>query len=140
MFVHSRLRAHLQCLVPGAVPIVLEEHRRAVENVRSCGAALPHGRMTGCGRRLLTLTAPEMAVVVGGLRALGANTAQSTHGVFTGRPGTLSHDYFVNLLPMDTVWKPTSEAADTKGATAAVAAWTKVMNLDRCDTRPVASR
>jgi len=54
---------------------------------------------------LLTLTAPEMTVLVGGLRALGANFGQSPHGVFTDRPGTLTNDFFVNLLDMDTEWK-----------------------------------
>ncbi|MCJ1887071.1 catalase/peroxidase HPI [Pseudomonas sp. LA21] len=62
--------------------------------------------------QLLTLTAPEMTVLVGGLRVLGANVGQSPHGVFTSRPGTLSNDFFVNLLDMGTVWKPTSSAND----------------------------
>ncbi len=56
--------------------------------------------------QLLTLTAPEMAVLVGGLRVLGANAGGSTHGVFTKRPGTLTNDFFVNLLDMGTVWTP----------------------------------
>jgi catalase-peroxidase len=55
---------------------------------------------------LLTLTAPEMTVLVGGMRALGANTGNTQHGVFTKRPGTLSTDFFVNLLDMRTAWKP----------------------------------
>ena len=59
--------------------------------------------------QLLTLTAPEMTVLVGGLRALNANHGQSEHGVFTDRPGTLTNDFFVNLLDMGTQWK---EAAD----------------------------
>ncbi len=54
---------------------------------------------------LLTLTAPEMTVLIGGLRALGANFGQSTHGVFTKRPETLTNDYFVNLLDMNTRWQ-----------------------------------
>jgi catalase-peroxidase len=54
---------------------------------------------------LLTLTVPEMTVLVGGLRALNANTGQAAHGVFTDRPGTLSNDFFVNLLDMATEWK-----------------------------------
>ncbi|MCO6510871.1 MAG: catalase/peroxidase HPI [Aridibacter famidurans] len=58
---------------------------------------------------LLSLTAPEMTVLVGGMRALGANHGGSKHGVFTDRPGTLSNDFFVNLLDMGTMWKPTSE-------------------------------
>jgi catalase-peroxidase len=59
--------------------------------------------------QLLTLTAPEMTVLVGGLRVLGANHGKSQHGVFTKRPETLSTDFFVNLLDMGTEWKPTSD-------------------------------
>ena len=62
--------------------------------------------------QLLTLTAPEMTVLVGGLRVLGANTGQSRHGVFTARPGVLTNDFFVNLLEMGTVWKAASESGD----------------------------
>ena len=62
--------------------------------------------------QLLTLTAPEMTVLVGGMRVLNANHGQSRHGVFTTRPGTLTNDFFVNLLDMRTVWKPISEAGD----------------------------
>jgi catalase-peroxidase len=62
--------------------------------------------------QLLTLTAPEMTVLVGGLRVLNANVGKSAHGVFTKRPETLSTDYFVNLLDMGTTWAPTSDAAD----------------------------
>ena len=63
--------------------------------------------------QLLTLTAPEMTVLIGGLRALNVNTDQSQHGVFTKRPGVLSNDFFVNLLDMGTVWTPTSEEEAT---------------------------
>ena len=56
--------------------------------------------------QLLRLTAPEMTVLVGGLRVLGANAGKSKHGVFTERPGTLTNDFFVNLLDMGTQWKP----------------------------------
>jgi catalase-peroxidase len=125
--------------------------------------------------QLLTLTAPEMTVLVGGLRVLGANTGGSKHGVLTQTPGALTNDFFVNLLDMGTVWKPTSETeqefegrdratgavkwtgtrvdlvfgsnselralsevyaqSDSKAKFVAdfVAAWTKVMNLDRFD-------
>ncbi|MCA0275100.1 MAG: catalase/peroxidase HPI [Proteobacteria bacterium] len=62
--------------------------------------------------QLLTLTAPELTVLVGGLRVIGANAGDSAHGVFTARPGTLSNDFFVNLLDMGTEWKATSEAKD----------------------------
>jgi catalase-peroxidase len=57
--------------------------------------------------QLLTLTAPEMTVLVGGLRVLGANAGGSNDGVFTSQPGVLSNDFFVNLLDMGTEWKPT---------------------------------
>jgi catalase-peroxidase len=60
----------------------------------------------------LTLTAPEMTALVGGLRVLGANHGGSTHGVFTDRPGTLSNDFFRNLLDMGTEWKAASKAGD----------------------------
>jgi catalase-peroxidase len=124
---------------------------------------------------LLKLTAPQMTVLVGGLRALSANHGQSKHGVFTDRPGTLTNDFFVNLLDVGTAWRPSASGANVyEGsdrasgkvkwtATAAdlvfgahcqlralaevyasddakekfvrdfVAAWTKVMNLDRYD-------
>ena len=59
---------------------------------------------------LLTLSVPEMTVLVGGMRALGANAGQSKHGVFTSRPGTLSNDFFVNLLDMSTKWQKSSKA------------------------------
>jgi catalase-peroxidase len=59
---------------------------------------------------LLNLTVPEMTVLVGGMRALNANTGQSTHGVLTARPGTLTNDFFVNLLDMSTQWSPSAQA------------------------------
>ena len=62
--------------------------------------------------QLLTLTGPEMTVLVGGLRVLGANTGGSTHGVFTDRPGTLTNDFFVNLLDMSVTWKALSDDED----------------------------
>ena len=62
--------------------------------------------------QLLTLTAPEMTVLVGGLRVLGANAGKSAHGVFTKRPETLTNDFFVNLLDMSTEWRP---AAGSEG-------------------------
>ncbi len=63
--------------------------------------------------QLLTLTAPEMTVLVGGMRMLDANVGKSAHGVFTDRPETLSNDFFVNLLDMGTEWKAVSEDGDT---------------------------
>ena len=124
--------------------------------------------------QLLTLTAPQMTVLIGGLRVLGANAAGSTHGVFTSRPGALTNDFFVNLLDMRTEWKPADadgvyEGRDRKTGEARwtatrvdlvfgshselralaevyafadsqakfvqdfVAAWSKVMDLDRFD-------
>jgi catalase-peroxidase len=62
--------------------------------------------------QLLTLTAPEMTVLIGGMRVLNANYGQSQHGVFTKRPETLTNDFFVNLLDMSTTWKATSEDKD----------------------------
>ncbi|MER7986851.1 catalase/peroxidase HPI [Streptomyces noursei] len=123
---------------------------------------------------LLTLSAPEMTVLVGGLRVLGANHGQSKHGVLTDRPGTLTNDFFVNLLDLGTTWTSTSSAQDAfegrdasgavkwtgtradlvfgsnselralaevyasddaqeKFVTDFVAAWAKVMDLDRFD-------
>ena len=63
--------------------------------------------------QLLTLTAPEMTVLVGGMRALDANVDGNPHGVFTDRPGTLSNDFFVNLLDISTKWEPTDDSALT---------------------------
>ena len=69
--------------------------------------------------QLLTLTAPEMTVLLGGLRVLGANAGQSKHGVFTKQPGKLTNDFFVNLLDMRTQWQPPpAPKACTRGATA----------------------
>ena len=59
--------------------------------------------------QLLTLTGPEMTVLVGGLRVLGANAGGSKHGVFTKQPGTLTNDFFVNLLDMSTQWQPAGD-------------------------------
>ena len=62
--------------------------------------------------QLLTLTAPEMTVLVGGMRVLNANTGQAQHGVFTKRPGSLTNDFFLNLLDLGTTWKATSDSQD----------------------------
>ena len=75
----------------------------------------------------LTLSAPEMTVLVGGLRVLKANAGQNGLGVFTKRPGTLTNDFFVNLLDMDTEWLPTSDAAEAfegRGRTKGDVKWT----------------
>ncbi|MCX4829229.1 catalase/peroxidase HPI [Streptomyces sp. NBC_00006] len=74
---------------------------------------------------LLTLSAPEMTVLVGGLRVLGANTGKSKHGVFTDRPGTLTNDFFVNVTDIGTEWKSTSEAQDEfEGRVGGAVKWT----------------
>jgi catalase-peroxidase len=65
--------------------------------------------------QLLTMTAPEMTVLVGGLRVLGANAGNSKHGVFTAKPGTLTNDFFVNLLDMNTVWQPKGKDGEYEG-------------------------
>jgi catalase-peroxidase len=125
--------------------------------------------------QLLTLTAPEMTVLIGGLRALNVNAGNNAHGAFTDRPETLTNDFFRNLLDMDTEWQPLSSARDVfegrdrkngkrkwtgtrvdlifgshsqlralsevyatedaqeKFVQDFVAAWVKVMNLDRFD-------
>jgi len=62
--------------------------------------------------QLLTLTVPEMTVLVGGMRALNANVGQTQHGVFTDRPETLTNDFFINLLDMSTEWKPVADSKD----------------------------
>lgn len=62
--------------------------------------------------QLMTLTAPEMTVLIGGMRVLDTNVGQSRHGVFTSTPGVLTNDFFVHLLTMDTEWRPVSDAAD----------------------------
>ncbi len=76
--------------------------------------------------QLLTLTAPEMTVLIGGLRTLNANFGGSKHGVFTKRPGTLTNDYFVNVLDMKTEWKPNSSEGVYEGRDRATGAikWT----------------
>ncbi|WP_045761754.1 catalase/peroxidase HPI [Xanthomonas albilineans] len=154
---------------------VLEPNADGFRNYAKPGYTVSAEAMLIDKALLLTLTAPEMTVLVGGLRVLGANTGQSTDGVFTDRPGVLSNDFFVNLLDMRTEWKATSQlqdfyegrdrstgslkwtgtrvdlvfgsnailraVAEVYGSADAqekftrdfVAAWTKVMQLDRFD-------
>jgi catalase-peroxidase len=87
---------------------VLEPAADGFRNYFGAGAALPPAEMLVERAQLLNLTAPEMTVLVGGLRVLNANTNQAAHGVFTERPGTLSNDFFANLLDMSTVWTKSS--------------------------------
>jgi catalase-peroxidase len=154
---------------------VLEPKADGFRNYLGKGNRLPAEYLLVDRANLLTLSAPEMTVLIGGLRVLGANYQQSPLGVFTTTPGLLTNDFFVNLLDMGTTWQPTSEDANTfEGRDAAtgevkwsgsrvdlifgsnselralaevyagddakekfvndfVAAWGKVMNLDRFD-------
>ena len=154
---------------------VLEPTADGFRNYLRAGEKLPPEIRLLDRANLLTLTAPEMTVLVGGMRALNANVGQSAHGVFTDRPETLTNDFFVNLLDMSTEWKPsvssenvyegrdratgevkwTATAVDLvfgsnsqlraiaevyacddakeKFVRDFVAAWDKVMNLDRFD-------
>jgi catalase-peroxidase len=90
----------------------LEPTADGFRNYLKAGCAASAEEMLIDKAQLLTLTAPEMTVLVGGMRALNANFGQSQHGVFTKRPGTLTNDFFVNLLDMGTVWKAVSKAED----------------------------
>ncbi|MEW6322192.1 MAG: catalase/peroxidase HPI [Acidobacteriota bacterium] len=92
---------------------VLEPTADGFRNYLGPGHQLPAEHLLLERARMLNLSAPEMTVLVGGLRVLNANTQQVPHGVFTRRPETLSTDFFVNLLDLDTEWTPTSGAADT---------------------------
>lgn len=152
---------------------VLEPVADGFRNFKKPGLDIPAEALLIDKAQLLTLTAPEMTVLVGGLRVLGANVGGVRHGVFTARPGALSNDFFVNLLDMGTEWRQAADGAyegrDRKtGATRwtatradlifgsnselravaevyassganqkfvrdFVAAWVKVMNLDRFD-------
>jgi len=92
---------------------VLEPKADGFRNFQKARYAVTAEEMLVDRAQLLTLTAPEMTALIGGLRVLGANHAGSKHGVFTKRPGMLTNDFFVNLLDMGVAWAPTSEAADT---------------------------
>ncbi|MBI2765562.1 MAG: catalase/peroxidase HPI [Chloroflexi bacterium] len=154
---------------------VLEPKADGFRNYLRAGEKLSPETLLLDRANMLTLTAPQMTVLIGGLRALNANFGQSRHGVFTGRPETLTNDFFVNLLDMDTEWKASTSAegefegrdratgeakwtgtavdlvfgsnsqlralaevyacedAKEKFVRDFVAAWDKVMNLDRFD-------
>ncbi len=154
---------------------VLEPRADGFRNFVAAGQTRPAEHLLVERAEFLTLTAPEMTVLVGGMRVLGTNTGGTPHGVFTDRPGALSNDFFVNLLDMGTEWKATTGAEDVFegrdrgtgeprwtgtradlvfGSNAVlrayaevyasddaqatfvrdfVAAWNKVMNLDRFD-------
>jgi catalase-peroxidase len=91
---------------------VLEPTADGFRNYLKTKYSVPAEKLLVDKAQLLTLTAPEMTVLIGGLRVLGANAGQSQHGVFTHRPETLTNDFFVNLLDMRTVWEATSDAED----------------------------
>jgi catalase-peroxidase len=155
---------------------VLEPRADGFRSYIRSGVKLPPEQLLLDRANLLTLTAPEMTVLIGGMRVLGANHRKSKHGVFTKKPGTLTNDFFVNLLDMGTEWKGSAEEYAYDGydrktgkvkwtATAVdlvfgsnsqlraiaevyaqndnkekfvhdfVAAWTKVMELDRFDLK-----
>jgi catalase-peroxidase len=90
---------------------VLEPKADGFRNHFDSGSFLPPTQALVDRASQLSLTIPEMTVLVGGMRALDANTGGARHGVFTDRPGTLSNDFFVNLLDMSTQWRQSSEAA-----------------------------
>jgi catalase-peroxidase len=156
---------------------VLEPDADGFRNFIGAGHDVPAEHLLVERAFRLTLSAPEMTVLVGGLRVLGVNSGQGTAEAFTKTAGTLTNDFFVNLLDMDTEWKPTSDAAETFQGTSRstgksrgtatrvdlvfgsnselralaevygaddakdkfvkdfVAAWNKVMNLDRFDVK-----
>ena len=91
---------------------VLEPAADAFRNYSKQQWAVPAEHLMVDRAQLLTLTAPEMTALVGGMRVLDTNVGQSQHGVFTKRPGALTNDFFVNLLDMGTTWQATSESED----------------------------
>ncbi|MCA3387845.1 MAG: catalase/peroxidase HPI [Roseomonas sp.] len=91
---------------------VLEPEADGFRNYRKLAYTVKAEEQLVDKAQLLTLTAPEMTVLVGGMRALNANVGQAQHGVFTKRPGQLTNDFFVNVLDMGTVWKAVSDSAD----------------------------
>ncbi len=90
----------------------LEPYADGFRNFQKSRLSVPAEALLVDRAQLLTLTAPEMTVLVGGLRALGVSAGGSKHGVFTTRPGQLTNDFFVNLLDMNTEWKASSQAED----------------------------
>jgi catalase-peroxidase len=106
---------------------VLEPKADGFRNFMTPGLQTPAEYLLIERAEMLTLTAPEMTALVGGLRVLGANADRSPRGVFTKRPGQLTNDFFVNLLDMETAWTPTSEAADAfegRSRTTGAVTWT----------------
>ncbi len=95
---------------------VLEPEADGFRNYQKTAFTVSAEEMLVDKAQLLTLSAPEMTVLVGGLRVLGANVGGAQHGVFTKQAGKLTNDFFVNLMDMGVAWHPTSEAADTFNA------------------------
>jgi catalase-peroxidase len=91
---------------------VMEPEADGFRNYQKKAYAVSAEEMLIDKAQLLTLTAPEMTALIGGLRVLGANYGASGHGVLTNKPGTLSNDFFVNILDMSTHWTPASDAKD----------------------------
>jgi catalase-peroxidase len=91
---------------------VLEPIYDGFRNYLKTDYAVPAEHLLVDKAQLLTLTAPEMTVLLGGLRVLKANYGGSPHGVFTHQPETLTNDFFINLLDMGTVWQPLSDKGD----------------------------
>ncbi|UNK43603.1 catalase/peroxidase HPI [Luteimonas sp. S4-F44] len=91
---------------------VLEPHADGFRNYLAGASAIPSEALLIDRAQLLTLTAPELTVLIGGLRVLDIGVDDARHGVFTDRPGVLSNDFFVHLLDMDTAWSPRSKARD----------------------------
>ncbi|MFO7857085.1 MAG: catalase/peroxidase HPI [Paracoccaceae bacterium] len=89
--------------------MVLEPQADGFRNYLKADYTVPTEQLLVDKAQLLTLTAPEMTALVGGMRVLGANHGGATHGVFTDRPGQLTNDFFVNLMDMGTEWKPVAE-------------------------------
>lgn len=103
----------------------LEPKADGFRNYLDSGVPFAAAEMLLDKANLLTLTAPEMTVLVGGMRALNANSGQSAMGVFTGRPETLSNDFFTNLLDMGTLWTPTAENVfEGRDASSGAVKWT----------------
>ena len=103
---------------------VLEPTADGFRNYLKCPTGVPVEHLLVDKAQQLTLTAPEMTVLVGGLRVLGANSGGSKHGVFTHRPGVLSTDFFVNLLDMGTEWKPAGGTYEGKDRQTGKSKWT----------------
>ncbi|MBL0945569.1 MAG: catalase/peroxidase HPI [Hydrogenophaga sp.] len=102
----------------------LEPFADGFRNYQKAKSAIPAEHLLVDKAQLLTLTAPEMTALVGGLRVLGANFDGGRHGVFTAQPGRLTNDFFVNLLDMSTEWKPAGELFEGRDRQSGAVKWT----------------